>query len=43
MKTTLRKTCENYYNIKNPTKINSVISKLTKNNNIVVIKQDKGR
>ena len=43
LKTNLRKTCENYYNTKNPNNINKIISKLSKNKNVVVMKQDKGR
>ena len=40
LKTKLRKTRENYYNIDNPRNTNRIIAK---NNNVVVMKQDKGR
>ena len=43
LKTKLRRTCENYYNTKNPNNNIKTIKKLAQNNNIVILKQDKGR
>ena len=43
LKTKLRKTCENYYKINNPRNTNRIITNLAKNNNVMVMKQDKGR
>ena len=43
LKTKLRKTCENYYKINNPRNTNRIITNLAKNNNLMVMKQDKGR
>ena len=43
LKTKLRRSCENYGNINGKTKLDDIISKLAKNNDVVVLKQDKGR
>ena len=43
LKYKLRRSCENYYNTKNTNKVHGVIAKLSKNRNIVILKQDKGR
>ena len=43
LKTKLRNTCEKYSNIKIPDKQEDIIKKLTKNEQILVMKQDKGR
>ena len=43
MKTKIRNSCENYYQIKHSTKVDEVIAKLAKNKNVMVLKQDKGR
>ena len=43
LKTNLRKSCENYYKIKNSNKIDNMIKRLAENNNVTEIKQDKGR
>ena len=43
LKTKIRSSCENYYQIKHSTKVDEVIARLTKNKNVVVLKQDKGR
>ena len=43
LKTKLRRSCENYCNINGETKLDDIISKLSRNNNVVVLKQDKGR
>ena len=42
-KTKLRSTCEKYCKIKVPFKYKEVIKKLSSNNSIVILKQDKGR
>ena len=43
VKTKLRSSCEKYYNKKTPCKYKKVISNLSKNSSIIVLKQDKGR
>ena len=43
LKTKLRRSCENYYNIKNTSKTHDVIKKLSRNRKITILKQDKGR
>ena len=43
LKSKIRRSCENYSNIPPVKKNNDVIANLVRNNNIVVIKQDKGR
>ena len=43
LKTKIRRTCENYYKIKNDNKVEETINKLSKNKNIRIVKQDKGR
>ena len=43
VKTKLRSTCEKYCKIKVPFKYKEVIKKLSSNNSIVILKQDKGR
>ena len=43
VKTKLRSTCEKYCKIKVPFKRKEVIKKLSSNNSIVILKQDKGR
>ena len=43
VKTKLRSTCEKYCKIKVPFKCKEVIKKLSSNNSIVILKQDKGR
>ena len=43
LKTKLRRSCENYGNINGKTKLDDIISKLAKNNDVIVLKQDKGR
>ena len=42
IKTKLRSTCMKYHNSKTANKHKKVIARLSKNNNIVIIKQDKG-
>ena len=39
----MRRSCENYANTKSIYKNRDIISKLSKNNNISIMKQDKGR
>ena len=39
----LRRTCENYSKLKTPYKYKDIIKKLSQNNNIIILKQDKGR
>ena len=41
-KTKIRKSCENYYKIRNDSKVEETIKKLSKNKNIRIVKQDKG-
>ena len=43
LKTKLRSTCEKYSKIHVPYKYKKVINDLSKNENIVILKQDKGR
>ena len=43
LKTKLRSTCENYSKINVPYKCKKVIDTLSKNKNILILKQDKGR
>ena len=43
LKTKLRRSCENYCNINEKTKLDDIIYKLSRNNNVAVLKQDKGR
>ena len=43
LKTKLRRTCEKYSKIDVPYKYKKVIDNLSKNKNIVILKQDKGR
>ena len=43
IKTKLRSTCMKYHNSKTANKYKKVIDQLSKNNNIIIIKQDKGR
>ena len=43
LKTKLRSTCEKYSKINVPYKYKKVIDNLSKNKNIVILKQDKGR
>ena len=43
LKTKMRRSCENYYNVKNKEKVDEVIRRLTKNSDVVILKQDKGR
>ena len=42
LKTKLRSTCEKYTRIKAPYKYQQTVNKLCKNQNIVIMKQDKG-
>ena len=42
-KTKLRNSCEKYCNVKVPKHQRNVINNLMKRNNIVIMKQDKGR
>ena len=43
LKTKLRSTCEKYTRIKVPCKYQQTVKKLSKNQSIVIMKQDKGR
>ena len=43
LKTKMRRTCENYYNVKNKEKVDEVIRRLMKNRDVAIVKQDKGR
>ena len=43
LKTKLRRSCENYYKVKNNSKVQETIDKLAKEKNIRILKQDKGR
>ena len=43
LKTKLRETCDKYSNIQIPYKYQKAISNLSKNDNIIILKQDKGR
>ena len=43
IKTKLRNTCENYSKIKVPYMHRKIVLELSKNENIVILKQDKGR
>ena len=43
LKTKIRKACENYYKIRNNNNVEETISRLSKNKNIRIVKQDKGR
>ena len=43
IKTKLQQTCQNYSEIRVPYKYRQVINDLAKNNNIAIMKQDKGK
>ena len=43
IKTKLRNTCEKYCNVKVPCKYKDIVSKLSKREDLVILKQDKGR
>ena len=43
IKTKLRNTCEKYCNVKVPYKYRDIVSKISKREDIVILKQDKGR
>ena len=43
LKSKMRRTCENYSKVKVPYKFQHVIDNLSKNKNIIIIRQDKGR
>ena len=43
LKSKVRRTCENYINIPSKSQYEETIRKLTKNKNIVILRQDKGR
>ena len=43
LKSKLRRSCENYYKLKNENKMDKVIMKLSRNKEIRIVKQDKGR
>ena len=43
IKTKLQQTCQNYSKIRVPYKYRQVINDLAKNNNIAIMKQDKGK
>ena len=43
IKTKLRNTCEKYCNVKVPCKYKDIVSKLSKREGLVILKQDKGR
>ena len=43
MKSKIRRTCENYLNIPTKTQFDKVILNMSKNKNIVIMKQNKGR
>ena len=43
LKSKIRRTCENYSQLKIPYRYRKIVENLSKNNNIVVMKQDKGR
>ena len=43
IKTKLRNTCEKYWNVKVPCKYKDIVSKLSKREGLVILKQDKGR
>ena len=43
LKSKIRRTCEKYYQIKVPYRYRKAIDTLSKNNSIIIMKQDKGR
>ena len=43
LKTKIRRSCENYYNVKTSSKVQEIIDKLAQEKNISIFKQDKGR
>ena len=43
LKSKIQRTCENYINIPSKSQFEEIIKKLTKNKNIVILRQDKGK